>query len=104
MDTTIETDAPYAVYQYSTLTADEQIARIAEVITSGRLGSIAGRTVRCFEEQVAARTGRSGAVATTSATAALELLLHCLPPREPRFLQRWPEPAVSRSSRLPLRI
>ena len=83
MDTKARAQLTDAVYQYSTLTAADQIAGTAEVIKSGRLGSIAGHTVREFEDQVAAHVGRAGAVATASATAALELLLHCLPLREP---------------------
>ena len=92
MDTQTCAQLREAVYQYSTLTASEQIDTVTEVITSGRLGSIAGHTVREFEEQVSAHMGRTGAVATASATAALELLLHCLPVREPR--ERVVVPAV----------
>lgn len=70
------------VYQYSTLTTTDQLERITRVVSSGALSAIAGDQVSEFEQHVAGHLGRHGAVATASATAALELLLECLPQRE----------------------
>lgn len=67
-----------AVYQYSTLTAHDQSALISKVLTSGDLGMIGGQHVHDLETRVAKRLGRHGAVATSSATAGIELLLRCL--------------------------
>lgn len=109
MDTQTRAQFSDAVYQYSTLTAADQVTAVTEIITSGVLGSIAGHAVREFEEQVAAHVGRAGAVATASATAALELLLHCLPTREPRERVIVPAvgwitipTAVARTGRIPV--
>lgn len=83
MDTTGQTRAlDKAVYQYSTLTAADQVERFTTVVSSGALGAIGGDHVREFQQHVAGHLGRHGAVATASATAALELLLRCLPQQE----------------------
>ncbi|WP_433496794.1 DegT/DnrJ/EryC1/StrS family aminotransferase [Sphaerimonospora sp. CA-214678] len=66
------------VYQYSLLTADAQTNLAGEVIISGRLGAISGVHVPRLESRVAARIGRAHAVATCSATAALEITLRAL--------------------------
>lgn len=68
-----------AVYQYSTLTAPDQNALVANVLASGELGMIGGHYVHDLERQVAERLHRHGAVATSSATAGIELLLRSLP-------------------------
>lgn len=70
-----------AVYQYSTLTAHAQNALVAKVLASGDLGMIGGHHVHDLERRVAERLSRSGAVATSSATTGIELLLRCLPTR-----------------------
>ncbi|NKQ55592.1 hypothetical protein HFP15_22160 [Amycolatopsis sp. K13G38] len=83
MDTVAQTHVlDETVYQYSTLTAVDQLERITKVVSSGALGAIAGDHVREFEQQVAGHLSRQGAIATSSASAALELLLRCLPQRE----------------------
>lgn len=67
-----------AVYQYSRLTSAEQKRLVAMVIESGRLSSLDGPYVREFERQVADRLARRQAVATCTATAAIELTLRAL--------------------------
>ncbi|WP_158088866.1 aminotransferase class I/II-fold pyridoxal phosphate-dependent enzyme [Thermoactinospora rubra] len=66
------------LYQYSQLTADAQTRLASQVIASGRLGAIGGHHVPRLETMVATRTGRAHAIATSSATAALELTLRAL--------------------------
>lgn len=67
-----------ALYQYSRLTSAEQKRLTATVIESGRLSSIDGPYVRELERQVADRLVRCEAIATCTATAALELTLRAL--------------------------
>ncbi|GAA4888720.1 DegT/DnrJ/EryC1/StrS family aminotransferase [Pseudonocardia sp. C8] len=110
MDTAAQTRVlDEAVYQYSTLTAADQLERLTKVVSFGVLGAIAGDHVREFEQQVAGHLGRQGAVATSSASAALELLLRCLPQREAAERVVIPEvcwisvpAAVLRSGRTPV--
>ncbi|OLT41701.1 hypothetical protein BJF85_04595 [Saccharomonospora sp. CUA-673] len=110
MDTAAQTRVlDEAVYQYSTLTAADQLERLTKVVSSGALGAIAGDHVREFEQQVAGYLGRQGAVATSSASAALELLLRCLSQREAAERVVVPEvcwisvpTAVLRSGRTPV--
>lgn len=68
-------EATGAVYQYSVLTADEQSEMVRQVIRSGALGAAGGTGVALVERRVAAMVGRREAVAVSSATAGLELLL-----------------------------
>lgn len=68
-----------AVYQYSTLTAQDQNALVTKVLASGDLGMIGGHYVHDLEGRLAERLHRRGAVAASSATAGIELLLRCLP-------------------------
>lgn len=72
-----------AVYQYSALTADQQLTHANDVLQSGRLTAIGGKHVPDLEAHVAQRIGRRGAVATASATAGIELALRCLAIRPP---------------------
>lgn len=67
-----------AIYQYSRLTAPEQQRLAATAIKSGRLSSLDGPYVREYEQQAARYLNRAHAIATSSATAALELALRAL--------------------------
>lgn len=80
-----------AVYQYSVLTADQQLAHADGVLRSGQLTAIGGQHVPDLEAHVAQRIGRRGAVATASATAGIELALRCLPVRRPGWAIVVPE-------------
>lgn len=77
--TQLQTARDAAVYEYSTLTAHDQTALITKALTSGELSMIGGHYVHDLESRVAERLHRRGAVATSSATAGIELLLRCLP-------------------------
>ncbi len=67
-----------ALYQYSTVTADDQTGRVARVIRSGALGAIGGTEVAAFERRAADMLGRRGALAVSSATAGLDAIFRAL--------------------------
>jgi dTDP-4-amino-4,6-dideoxygalactose transaminase len=67
-----------ATFQYSRLTAGEQIDLASYVITTGRLGAINGTYVTKLEQKVADRIGRSQAIGVASATAGLQIALRAL--------------------------
>ncbi|MFA1543534.1 aminotransferase class I/II-fold pyridoxal phosphate-dependent enzyme [Actinomadura monticuli] len=67
-----------ATYEYGRITADAQLARMAEVVTTGRLAAIGGTQVPELERLAAFRTGRAQALAVSSATAGVELALRAL--------------------------
>lgn len=66
------------LYQYSRLTAEAQARLAADMIATGRLGSIGGVYVPLLEAAMAMHTGRAHAIAMSSATAALEVTLRAL--------------------------
>jgi dTDP-4-amino-4,6-dideoxygalactose transaminase len=67
-----------AVYQYSTVTADDQTWRVARVIRSGALGAIGGTEVAAFERRAAEMLGRRGALAGARATPGLDTIFRAL--------------------------
>ncbi|SEG93879.1 DegT/DnrJ/EryC1/StrS aminotransferase family protein [Thermomonospora echinospora] len=66
------------VYGYGCLTAEPQLERVSRAIASGRLSAIGGSQVPELERLTAFYTGRAYALATSSATAGLEVALRAL--------------------------
>ncbi|WP_322768598.1 aminotransferase class I/II-fold pyridoxal phosphate-dependent enzyme [Frankia sp. Cr1] len=66
------------VYQYSTLTAAEQVRLAADAISGGDVATFGARHLPEVERRVAARAGRAGAVAVDSGSAALALAVRAL--------------------------
>ncbi len=62
-----------ATYEYGRITASSQLARLTEVVSTGKLGAIGGTQVPELERLAAFRTGRAQALAVASATAGIEL-------------------------------
>lgn len=67
-----------ATYEYGRITASSQLARLAEVVSTGKLAAIGGTQVPELERLAAFRTGRAQALAVASATAGIELALRAL--------------------------
>lgn len=67
-----------ATYEYGRITASSQLARLTEVVSTGKLGAIGGTQVPELERLAAFRTGRAQALAVASATAGIELALRAL--------------------------
>jgi dTDP-4-amino-4,6-dideoxygalactose transaminase len=69
---------PSPIYQYSVLTAAEQIRLAADVVSAGTLATFDAGHLPELERAVAAQVGRSGAVAVNSGSAALALAVRGL--------------------------
>lgn len=67
-----------ATYEYGRITASSQLARLTEVVSTGKLAAIGGTQVPELERLAAFRTGRAQALAVSSATAGIELALRAL--------------------------
>lgn len=65
-------------YQYSTLTATEQVRLATEAIRSGDIATYGSRHLPEVERRVAAGAGRHGAVAVDSGSGALALAMRAL--------------------------
>lgn len=67
-----------AAYQYSTLTADQQIRLVAAAIASGEIGTFDAHYLPDLERAVAGRIGRRAAIAVDSGSGALALAIRAL--------------------------
>jgi dTDP-4-amino-4,6-dideoxygalactose transaminase len=67
-----------AVFHYRLATVSEQAARVRRVLEGVALDAISGDEVATFEHETASFLGRVGAVAVSSGSAGLELVLRAL--------------------------
>ena len=67
-----------AVFHYRLATAAEQEERVRRVLGTGALDAISGDEVALFEREAAGSLGRAGAVAVSSGSAGLALVLRAL--------------------------
>jgi dTDP-4-amino-4,6-dideoxygalactose transaminase len=71
-------DPQGSVYEYGRLTASAQLGLVESIVSSGQLGAIGGSVVPELENMIAARISRAYGLATSTATAGMEIALRAL--------------------------